>query len=122
MKIQITERGAHAPGKKEPLKVGDVFKIEGDKVPAFLVGKCVVLGKEIPAKSEAVSKGKEPVKNELSEEDTARQARLMEVCGELSEDDFTRDGPPKLDAVNQKLKDGEKAFSGAERDKLWVSA
>ncbi|MFC3169228.1 hypothetical protein [Paracoccus fontiphilus] len=52
MKLKITKPGYHDQ-KGEPVEVGTVITVSGDKIPAALINKCEQLDDD--------TKGKEPV-------------------------------------------------------------
>lgn len=48
-----------------------------------------------------------------------RRFRLHAIAETLDDDQFTKDGPPLLEAINAALDDGEEKFTAEERDHLW---
>ena len=49
----------------------------------------------------------------------ARLQRLIALSEDLGDDDFTKDGKPEVNALNDLLEEGEEEFTAAERDELW---
>lgn len=125
MKIKITERGAHGP-KDFVFEVGKVYELPKDMtaIPSYLVGKCIVIGNDAPAQVAAQDTGKAAINNpQLSEDELARQTRLVEISKALDADKhFTKQGLPDVAAVNALLDEGEGTFTAEERNKLWPSA
>lgn len=48
-----------------------------------------------------------------------RLSRLIALTDELGDDDFTKDGKPDVNAMNDLLDEDEEPFTAAERDELW---
>ncbi|MAN46758.1 MAG: hypothetical protein CMF04_11255 [Hyphomonas sp.] len=143
MQYEITQPGVY-DSKGKPVKVGTVFDIKGDTVPAWLVNKGRRLGGDTEGKTpitnpkkdarsaEAKAKAEAEEKARLEAEAEAkakaentkpsaqeRQQRLRELVGEMKPEAFTADGSPDVKVLNGMLKDGEMAFTAEERDQLW---
>ncbi len=54
------------------------------------------------------------------ESDSDRLMILEAAASNLSDDDFTGDGRPHVDAVNDALEEGVDPFTADERDELWA--
>lgn len=111
MKYEVTEPGVYdAMGQR--VSVGTEVEAKGDKVPGYLANKSrVVSGRKVAVTN--------PARGALPGSAAARQARLKEIVGGLSEDDFTASGAPDVNKVNELLNEGEQPFTAAERDHLW---
>lgn len=112
MKMKVTRNGVY-DAKGEEIKVGTVLDIDGDKVPGYLLNKAVELEGAVGIINPAANAGTEASAAE-------RQARLKEIVGGLSEGDFIASGAPDVGKVNELLNVGEKLFTAAERDQLWL--
>ena len=57
-----------------------------------------------------------------SQEDSPvdRLVILEAAAGKLNDDDFTSDGRPHVDAVNEQLEEGVEPFTASERDEVWA--
>lgn len=114
MKIEITHKGVYDKDGKA-IEVGTEIDVTGDTVPSWLLNKGRVI---------AEKKGKtavtNPAESALSDEAAARQARLKEIVGGLSDGDFIASGAPDVGKVNELLNEGEVEFTAAERDQLWA--
>lgn len=67
MKLKITQPGVFAPAEKgskgeREVPVGTIIDIDGDKVPAALVGKCEVMGNEAAGKTPVTNPAKDEAK------------------------------------------------------------
>ena len=141
MQYEITQPGVY-DGEGKPVKVGTVFDIKGDAVPAWLVNKGRRLGGDTEGKTpitnpkkdarsaEAKAKAEAEEKVRLEAEAKAkaantkpsaqeRQQRLRELVGEMKPEAFTADGSPDVMVLNGMLNEGEIAFTAEERDQLW---
>lgn len=48
------------------------------------------------------------------------RAELLKMLADtLDVEDYTKDGKPQVDAINDLLKEGDEPFTAAERDELW---
>ncbi len=63
MKVKITQKGVYDKDN-ERVEVGKVLTIKGDKIPTYLVGKCVEVesapAKKAPAKKAVVNPAQKP--------------------------------------------------------------
>ena len=107
MKLKITRKGVFADG--EELPVGTVIDIKGDTIPASLINKVANLDAPPPEGATV-----EPVVPSAQE----RQTLLKNVAIDLGEDDFTKAGAPKLEAVNAEV-EADAKFDADEIKALW---
>lgn len=66
MKFQVTQKGVNVTdkeGKQVAVAKGEVIDVDGDKVPAWLVGK----GRPVEGKAAVTNPAKEPVKEPAKE-------------------------------------------------------
>ena len=125
MQYEITQPGVY-DGEGKPVKVGTVFDIKGDAVPAWLVNKGRRLGGDTEGKTPITNPKKDarPAEAKAKAANTKpsaqeRQQRLRELVGEMKPEAFTADGSPDVKVLNGMLNEGEIAFTAEERDQLW---
>lgn len=109
MKLKITRKGVF-DGPKE-LPVGHVVETKGETIPASLLNKCIDLGAEDTQADAVDPVGPTPASA------AERQTLLKTVAISLPDDDFNKDGKPKLSAVNAEV---EEKFDAEEIATLWA--
>lgn len=107
MKLKVTQKGVY-DGPNE-LPVGKVLEVDGDTIPASLINKVVNMDEPAPEETPV-----EPVVPTADE----RATLLKNVAIELGDDDFTKAGAPKLDAVNAEV-EADAKFDADEVKALW---
>lgn len=112
MKLEISEKGVFEGHEEIP--VGEIVEVEGDKIPAYLVGKCRPLD-QVAVTNPA--DGAIPIDPNPSAAE--RQELLKLAALEIEDGDFTADGRPDVRALNDLLTDDAQPFTADERDTLW---
>lgn len=112
MKLEISEKGVFEGHEEIP--VGEIVEVEGDKIPAYLVGKCRPLD-QVAVTNPA--DGAIPI--DANPSAAERQELLKLAALEIEDGDFTADGRPDVRALNDLLTDDAQPFTADERDTLW---
>lgn len=109
MKVKIIKKGARGPDESA-LTVGQIIKVDGDKMPAFLVGKAV-----------KIDDGLTVATPDAATFTPERAALLKAASGELDPGDFTEAGTPKVGKINAMIDSEAPKFSGNEIAAIWAS-
>lgn len=120
MKIKITKPGIY--GAKEEVAVGTVIDVS--KEPVQWRGRYEIIEDNPSEDAELVpASPTQPVDPDPTPTDTksadSRSDLLFEAATLIEDDDFTKDGYPKIDALNDVLDEDEDEFQATERDQLW---
>lgn len=108
MQVKITQKGAFDRDGKER-KVGEIVAVEGDKIPASLVNKCVRVANK-DGRTMVVNPAQVPDRGEL----------FKAAVAQLTADDFNDNGTPDVRAINDQLEEGVPPFTAAERNEIWA--